>query len=58
MPLIPGKGKQTLADNIDELLNSFKSKGTLGASRPKNMKAAQKQAIAIAYSKQRESQKG
>lgn len=55
MPLESGKGKKTLADNIDELMRSYKSKGTLGTSRPPDQKAAQKQAIAISYSKQRES---
>lgn len=54
MPLIPGIGKQTLADNIDELMRSYKSKGTIGTSAPKNPKLAQKQAIAIAYKKQGE----
>lgn len=52
---MPGKGKKTLADNIDELMASYKDKGSLGTSKPKNAKAAQKQALAIAYSKQRES---
>ena len=55
MPLISGKSKKTLADNIDELMHSYKRKGTLGKSKPASAKAAQKQAIAIAYSKQRES---
>lgn len=53
MPLMPGKSKVTLADNIEELMRSYKSKGSIGTSIPKNKKAAQKQAIAIAY-KQRD----
>lgn len=52
MPLISGSGPKTLSANISELMNSYKSKGTLGTSTPKSKSAAQKQAIAIAYSKQ------
>lgn len=54
MPLMPGTGKQTLSSNIDELMKSWKEKGTIGTSTPKSKKAAQRQAIAISYSKQRQ----
>jgi hypothetical protein len=45
MPLNP---KASLGENISELMNSYKQKGTIGTSTPKSKKAAQKQAIAIA----------
>lgn len=54
MPLQSGIGPKTLADNISELMKSYKSKGTIGTSTPKDPKLAQKQAIAIAYKKQGE----
>lgn len=54
MPLLPGKGKRTLADNIEELMTSYKSKGTIGTSIPKSKSAAERQAIAISYRKQKD----
>lgn len=55
MPLTPGKSPKTLSTNIKEIMDSYKSKGSIGTSKPKSAKKAQKQAVAIAYSKQRES---
>ena len=51
MPLKKGKSKKVINSNIEELLQSYKEDGTIGTSRPKSMKLAQKQAVAIAYSK-------
>ena len=51
MPLKNGKSKKVFNSNIEELLQSCKENGTIGTSHPKSMKLAQKQAVAIAYSK-------
>jgi hypothetical protein len=51
MPLKNGKSKKVFNSNIEELLQSYKENGTIGTSHPKSMKLAQKQAVAIAYSK-------
>ena len=53
MPLKSGKSQTTKSKNIEELLKSFKKTGKIGTSKPKSMKAAKKQAAAIAYSKAR-----
>ena len=37
--------------NIEELLHNYKEDGTIGTSHPKSMEKAQKQVVAIAYSK-------
>lgn len=54
MPLVPGKGRKTVSNNIRELLHKYKSSGKIGTSAPKNMAAARRQAAAIAYRKKRE----
>lgn len=46
MPLNP---KASLGENISELMNSYKRKGTIGMTTPKNRSAAQRQEIAISY---------
>ena len=51
MPLKKGKSKKVISSNVKELLHNYKEKGTIGTSRPKSMKQAQKKAAAIAYSK-------
>jgi hypothetical protein len=51
MPLKSGKSKKTIAKNIKELEKTYQKKGKIGTSKPKNAKAAQKQAVAIAYAK-------
>jgi len=51
MPLKKGKSKKVISSNIEELLHKYKKDGTIGTSHPKSMKKAQKQAVAIAYSK-------
>lgn len=57
MPLLSGKSKKVIQRNIAELMHKFNETGTIGNSRPKNKKEAIKQAVAIAYSKARESTK-
>jgi ABC-type sulfate/molybdate transport systems ATPase subunit len=54
MPLKKGKSKKVISSNIEELLHNYKEDGTIGTSHPKSMKQAQKQAVAIAYSKAKE----
>ncbi len=55
MPLSKGKSKKAFGSNVKELVDTYKSKGKIGTSHPKNKKAAIKQAVAIAYSVQRKS---
>ena len=55
MPLISGGGKPAFKANVKETMDSYKKKGTIGTSTPPDKKAALKQALAIAYSKMRES---
>lgn len=50
MPLKKGSSAKTIGKNIGELVGTYEKKGKIGSSRPKNKKAAQKQAIAIALS--------
>ena len=51
MPLKKGNSKKVISSNVKELLHDFKQTGTIVTSHPKSMKKAQKQAVAIAYSK-------
>jgi hypothetical protein len=53
MPL--KSGKSNIGKNVGELMRAYKQKGKIGASHPKTKKAAQKQAVAIALSKAKES---
>lgn len=53
MPLASGSGKRVISGNIRELMHAYAKKGAIGTSHPADAKAAQKQAIAIAYSKAR-----
>jgi hypothetical protein len=55
MPLKKGKSKEVIQKNISELIHAYKKKGKIGTSHPKSGKAAQKQAVAIALSKAKES---
>ncbi len=54
MPIKAGKSKKTFVGNIREIMHSFKRKGTIGTSTPASPAKAVKQAVAIAYAKQRE----
>jgi hypothetical protein len=49
MPLKKGLGPKVISANIGEMMGSFKKTGKIGTSKPKSMKAAGKQASAIAY---------
>jgi hypothetical protein len=51
MPLKSGKSKKTISGNIALSLREFKDTGKIGASKPKSLDKAAKQASAIAYSK-------
>jgi hypothetical protein len=55
MPLKTGKSKEVVRKNVSELMHAYKNKGKIGTSHPKSKKAAQKQAVAIALSKAKES---
>ena len=57
MPLKRGKSDKVVSENISEMMGSYKKTGTLGTSKPKSGKAAQKQAVAIALSKAGKSRK-
>lgn len=53
MPLKSGGGRKNLVANIRELMHSFKRTGRIGNSKPASAAKANKQAVAIAFSKQR-----
>ena len=55
MPLKKGKSKETISKNIGAEMKKYKKTGKIGTSKPKSKKKAQKQAVAIALSKARES---
>jgi hypothetical protein len=47
MPLKTGSSRKTVSSNIKELVDSYKSRGSIGSSKPKSKAAAVKQAVAI-----------
>jgi len=51
MPLKPGSSRKTVSGNIQELVDTYQSKGRIGTSTPKSKKAAVKQAVAISLKK-------
>lgn len=53
MPLKAGTGKTTFSANVSEVMHSFRRIGRIGNSKPASAAKAVKQAVAIAYSKQR-----
>jgi len=57
MPLVKSKSKKAFKKNVKELVDTYKSKGKIGTSKPKNKKAAIKQSVAIAYATQRKAKK-
>lgn len=57
MPLKTGRSNKVVSANISEMMGSYKKKGTLGTSKPKSAKKAQKQAVAIALQKAGKSRK-
>lgn len=58
MPLKKGKSNKVVSTNVKEMMDTYKSSGAIGTSKPKSNKAAQKQAVAIALSKAGKSRKG
>jgi len=55
MPLKKGKSKKTISKNIKGEMKKYEKTGKIGTSKPKTKKKAQKQSVAIALSKARES---
>lgn len=55
MPLKPGRSKEVIQENIAELIRSYKRKGKIGKTRPRNLAHARRMAVAIAFQKARES---
>jgi hypothetical protein len=53
MPLKAGASKKTFVENIREIMHSFAKTGRIGSSTPASKGKANKQAVAIAFSKQR-----
>ena len=54
MPLKTGSSRKVVSSNIKELVDTYKSKGRIGTSKPANKTAAIKQAIAISLNKTKE----
>lgn len=54
MPLKGGKSKEAFTSNMEELMRAYKEKGMIGKSKPGSSAKARKQALAIAFSKQKE----
>lgn len=55
MPLIKSKSTEAMAQNIREMMHSFKQTGKIGNSSPKDMAKARKQALAAAFQIKRSS---
>jgi hypothetical protein len=51
MPLLNGNSDKVVANNIQELIDSYKQTGKIGNTSPKDEAHAQRIAIAIAYDK-------
>jgi Zn-dependent oligopeptidase len=55
MPLKSGTSRKTMSKNIQTEMHEYERTGKIGNSKPASKKKAQKQAVAIAYSKARDS---
>jgi hypothetical protein len=53
MPLQEETSKKGFNSNVEELINTWKKKKKIGTSNPKTIDKARKQALAIAFNKQR-----
>ena len=51
MPLKKGSSHKTISRNVKEMVDTWKSKGKIGNSRPASKKKAIKQAVAISLKK-------
>lgn len=50
MPLKQGKSKAAFNFNLSDMLHKYQKTGSIGNAKPKDVKAARKQALAIAFS--------
>ena len=57
MPLRKGSSQKTISNNIRECILSYKSKGTIGNIKPKNLAHAMRICQAAAYSTARKGKK-
>lgn len=55
MPFKSGRSQATISANIAECIRSYKSKGTIGNTTPRNLKHAMKICQAAAYTSARRS---
>lgn len=57
MPLKSGTSGKVMSENISATMHKYKKTGKIGTSEPESDEKAQKQAVAIAYSKAGKSRK-
>lgn len=57
MPLRTGSSQKVVSSNMRELVDTYRSSGRIGSSRPANKTAAIKQAIAISLNKSKEAKR-
>ena len=55
MPMKHGRSQSTISSNIAECIRSYKNKGTIGNTTPKNLKHAVKICQGAAYTSARKS---
>ncbi len=55
MPLKHGRSKKTISSNIRECILSYKSKGTIGNIKPRNLKHAMSICSGMSYTAARKS---
>jgi hypothetical protein len=51
VPLKSGKSNKVVSANVQEMVDKWQAKGSIGTSRPKTKQQAVKQAVAISLSK-------
>lgn len=57
MPLSKGKSRKSISENIAHEIRQYKKTGKIGTSKPRSMKAARRQAAAIAYATARKAKR-